>query len=263
LEVNARSAVRASAPGAKEKGNAMSDVPRGQPLKERQRQEREWLILQAAEELLIERGYHETSIDDIAARVGISKGTVYLHFASKEDLVVALVEHGRRQFLAALDGILSTPGTPREKLYAILRLVYGNMSDQHVHHLRMILQRPELMSRLVEARQAFTAAWEEPMRRVAAVLDEGKAMGEFDREISTPVMVSMLGSLLTPHGYHRLVVEQHMPLDEVVAALTRFFFKGIAAPTVAGSEPISELTYERDASLRDAHREDSIGEQPL
>ncbi|MFL5699301.1 MAG: helix-turn-helix domain-containing protein, partial [Ktedonobacteraceae bacterium] len=56
-------------------------------LKERQRQEREALILQAAEEVLIEKGYHEMSMDEIAARVGISKGTVYLHFASKEDLV--------------------------------------------------------------------------------------------------------------------------------------------------------------------------------
>ncbi len=56
-------------------------------LKERQRQEREALILLAAEEVLIEKGYHEMSMDEIAARVGISKGTVYLHFASKEDLV--------------------------------------------------------------------------------------------------------------------------------------------------------------------------------
>ena len=84
-------------------------MTRTPPLKERQRQEREQLILQAAEQLMIERGYHETSIDDIAARVGISKGTVYLHFASKEDLVIALVERGMRQLIAALDGILSTP----------------------------------------------------------------------------------------------------------------------------------------------------------
>ncbi len=54
-------------------------------LKERQRREREELILQVAEEVLLEKGYYEASIDEIAARVGIAKGTVYLHFASKED----------------------------------------------------------------------------------------------------------------------------------------------------------------------------------
>ncbi len=61
-------------------------------LKERQRQERAALILQAAEEVLAEKGYHETSMDEIAARVGVAKGTVYLHFPSKEDLVFALFE---------------------------------------------------------------------------------------------------------------------------------------------------------------------------
>src|SRR5579884_61426 len=91
------------------------------PFKERQRRERERLILQAAEELLLERGYHDMSIDDIAARVGISKGTVYLHFASKDDLVFALFEQGMQQFITALDAMLASPGTPREKLGAIIR----------------------------------------------------------------------------------------------------------------------------------------------
>jgi TetR/AcrR family transcriptional regulator, fatty acid metabolism regulator protein len=58
-------------------------------LKDRQRKERERLILDAAEELLAEKGYHEMSIDEIAARVGVSKGAVYLHFSSKEELLLA------------------------------------------------------------------------------------------------------------------------------------------------------------------------------
>ena len=62
---------------------SIADGPRS--LKDRQREERERLILEAAEELLAEKGYHEMSIDEIAARVGVSKGTVYLHFSSKEE----------------------------------------------------------------------------------------------------------------------------------------------------------------------------------
>ncbi|TMC17177.1 MAG: helix-turn-helix transcriptional regulator, partial [Chloroflexi bacterium] len=49
-------------------------------LKEKQRREREELIIQAAEEVLQEKGYYETSMDEIAARVGIAKGTIYTHF---------------------------------------------------------------------------------------------------------------------------------------------------------------------------------------
>ena len=70
----------------------MQPVTAPRSLKEKQRQEREELILQAAEEVLAEKGYYETSVDEIAARVGIAKGTVYLHFPGKEDLVIAILE---------------------------------------------------------------------------------------------------------------------------------------------------------------------------
>src|SRR5215831_14564033 len=123
----------------------------GQPsLKERQRQEREQLILQAADELLLERGYHETSIDDIAARVGISKGTVYLHFASKEDLVVALFERGMEHLLRTIDEILAAPGSPRARLEAILRRVYAGMAGQHYQVFALLRQDPTLVSRFAE-----------------------------------------------------------------------------------------------------------------
>src|SRR5690348_7655278 len=102
----------------------MTAAARPPSLKERQRRERERLILQAAEELLVERGYHEMSIDEIAGRVGISKGTVYLHFPSKEDLAVALLGHGVRNFHEALEATLSSDATPRAKLRAIIERVY-------------------------------------------------------------------------------------------------------------------------------------------
>src|SRR5947199_253172 len=58
-------------------------------LKEKHRREREELIIRAAEEVLQEKGYYEASMDEIAARVGIAKGTIYTHFPGKEELVFA------------------------------------------------------------------------------------------------------------------------------------------------------------------------------
>lgn len=205
-------------------------------LKERQRQERERLILQAAEDLLLEKGYHETSIDDIAARVGISKGTVYLHFATKEDLVVALVEQGMRSFLHALDETLSSPASPREKLHAIITQFYGTHAGRSFGLRNRLFESPELLGRLAERRQAKSALWEEPMRRICALLDAGKAAGEFDPALPTPVMRALLIGMLSPHGYQRLIEDDHLPHEEVVEYLCRFFFKGIA-PDAACATP--------------------------
>src|SRR5579883_2772831 len=100
-------------------------VPRS--LKEKQRQEREALILQVAEEVLLEKGYYETSIDEIAARVGIAKGTVYLHFPSKEDLVIAIFARDMRSFLQNIDEAVETKPTSQAKLEAILHLLYTGL----------------------------------------------------------------------------------------------------------------------------------------
>lgn len=197
-------------------------------LKERQRQERERLILRAAADLVLEKGYHDTAIDDIAARVGISKGTVYLHFASKEELVLALIERGMREFRDALDAILSGPGTRQEKLRAIIRHICGSMAGQRYQLFSVLTQEPELFSRFTERREAKAKPLDESRARIGALLDEGKAAGEFDATLPTSVVLSVLGSLMTVQTYHRLVVREQMPLDDLADDLSRFFFKGIA-----------------------------------
>lgn len=53
--------------------------------------EREQRILDAAAQLIIHYGYDKTSVHDIAVAAGISKGAIYLHFASKDDLFEALL----------------------------------------------------------------------------------------------------------------------------------------------------------------------------
>jgi len=196
-------------------------------LKERQRQEREQLSLSAAQELLLERGYHEMSIDEIAERVGISKGTVYLHFESKEDLVLALLHRGMQEFARALDVALSGPTTPREKLRAVLELFYSGISSTHAQVASAAFQDPALLRRMAEHRQRVSDVWDGPRKRIAAVIDEGKAAGEFDREMPTPLLLSLFRCLLSPHDYQRLVVEEGLPREEVLRAVTTFYFRGI------------------------------------
>jgi TetR/AcrR family transcriptional regulator, fatty acid metabolism regulator protein len=212
------------------------------PLKERQREERERLILRAAEEVIIEKGYQALAMEEIASRVGISRATIYLHFASKEDLVLALFERGLRAFLAVLDAHLSSAVAPREKLRAILEDVYGGMSGRHYQALSSVLQNPEFHARLAEKRQLFATLWEEPARRFAAVFEEGKAAGEFDPALPTPVMSSLFGALLTPLAYRRLIDQERMAPEEVVRHLSHFFFKGIAPGAPPGDATIPPST---------------------
>jgi TetR/AcrR family fatty acid metabolism transcriptional regulator len=203
--------------------------------KEKQRQEREALILQVAEEVLMEKGYYETSIDEIAARVGISKGTVYLHFPSKEDLVGAIFESDTQKFLEQVETILPTALTARGKMEAILQSISGSLFNQRMQLLYSLSNSAELRRTLLEKKACMRDVWEKLSARLTSVLEEGKEAGEFDSTIPTPVMLSAFFSLLLPRSHERLIVEGQMSAEEVAKYLGRIYFKGIAA--ILGSSP--------------------------
>jgi AcrR family transcriptional regulator len=206
---------------------SVADGPRS--LKDRQREERERLILEAAEELLAEKGYHEMSIDEIAARVGVSKGTVYLHFPSKEELVLAYLGRGMRRFIAEAMVALKASASSAAKLRALMELFYSGVFKGRSNLFTAIYENPDLRNRLLDRKREFHAQWDELSERVSEVFDEGKAQGEFDTAIPTPVLVSIFWSLASPRTYERLVEQEQMTIDEMVSHLSRFFFKGLAA----------------------------------
>lgn len=207
----------------------MQTTPAPRSLKEKQRQEREALILKAAEEILSEKGYHETSMDEIAAYVGVAKGTVYLHFPSKENLVVAIFEHDMQQFLQSLDEVIVPTMTNREKLDAVLHFLYGGLFSKRARLLYSIASDTDLHKLLVAKGGCMRDLWAQLAERVTNLLDVGKAAGEFDTSLPTNVMMSAFFSLLSPRSYERLVVNEQVPAEKLVDYVGRIYFKGIAA----------------------------------
>jgi TetR/AcrR family transcriptional regulator len=67
--------------------------PLALPKRERRKQDRPGELLEAALDLFVEKGYAATRVEEVAARAGVSKGTLFLYFPSKEDLFKAVVRH--------------------------------------------------------------------------------------------------------------------------------------------------------------------------
>lgn len=222
-------------------------------LKERQRQEREQLILRAAEAVLIEQGYDAMSMEDVASRVGISRAAIYLHFPSKEDLVFALLERGLRSFVDCLVSVLASTASPREKVRVIIEQTYGGMSQPSFQFFSSILQSPALLSRIDERRKTMRDLWSPAQQMLADVLEEGKRSGDFNPDMPTSLMSSLLSGLLTPFTYKRVIEQEHMPLPAVITFLSNYFLKGIApdrdAQNLNGS---ARALPKEDAHLADA-----------
>ena len=197
-------------------------------LKEKQRKERETLILQAAEEVLLEKGYHAMSMDEIAARVGVAKGTLYLHFARKDDLVYRLFEDDMERILRLIERVSTMEGDARTKLASIFEALYESFFDQHGQLLYTLYNSIEVNDALREKQHGV-------MRQladfVANLLDQGKADGVFNTDIPTEVMVRVLFSMLSPKAYQQLMAEKKMSSKELVGYVERIYFQGITVPS--------------------------------
>lgn len=78
------------------------------PVRKRRKEARPGELLAAALALFVERGYAATRLDDVAARAGVSKGTLYLYYASKEALFKAVIQEGIVPVLAENEAIAAS-----------------------------------------------------------------------------------------------------------------------------------------------------------
>jgi TetR/AcrR family transcriptional regulator, cholesterol catabolism regulator len=75
-------------------------------------------LLDVAARLFRERGYHVTSMRDIAREVGMLSGSIYYHFPSKEEMLLAVYEEGLRHIAERVDAAVAGQRTPWERLEA-------------------------------------------------------------------------------------------------------------------------------------------------
>jgi AcrR family transcriptional regulator len=78
-------------------------------------------VIQTAARAFNERGYHNTSLDDIAAALGVTKPTVYYYVPNKEQLLFECFQAGLAPIREALQRAEATPGSGRERLREVVR----------------------------------------------------------------------------------------------------------------------------------------------
>lgn len=199
------------------------DEPPPLSLKERQRQEREDLILQVAEDVLLAKGYRDTSMDEIAARVGIAKGTLYLHFSKKEDLMLAFFRHEMQKILNEFRQICSVPQPAQVKLEAITQFLHQEPFARHGQLLFILINNEDFQ---ITLKQRSKSILKEIANEVTVVLDEGKANGDFDPTIPTPIMLVSFFSLFSPVIYRFQTTGSYSHVD-IVHFIECIYFRGI------------------------------------
>jgi AcrR family transcriptional regulator len=89
-------------------------------------------ILAAARQLLEQDGGHEVTMEEIAALAGVAKGTLYLYFRGKEELIQALLSQVGEEMEQGMEEIMAGPGAPQEKLSGVLALLLHYVERERV-----------------------------------------------------------------------------------------------------------------------------------
>lgn len=100
----------------------------GEPALDPRRERKRSRILSAATQLFIQHGYRRASLDDVAARAGVAKGTVYLYFPSKADLLVAALQSERLRILQDFEPVFRDGLQGAERLETWLFTVLQSIS---------------------------------------------------------------------------------------------------------------------------------------
>lgn len=215
-------------------------------------------ILSAALDCFAERGFAATRLDDIAARAGVTKGTLYLYFPGKEELFKALVRQELLPNIERLKAMSSGPGSAEELLgrfvavwaerivpsrFAVVpKLVIadaGNFPELAKFYLREVVQQT--------------------LRLLQSILRRGVEAGEFRRIDVEHTALCVIGPLLLSVLWkHTFDTHADRPLD--VAALYRahldVLLNGLRRPAASDRAKASEF---RRSPRKEATRDPENG----
>lgn len=134
-------------------------------------------ILDATDRLLASSGFKKMTIDELAKEVGIGKGSVYLHFESKEEIALSHIDRIVERLKESLTEIAERKAPCEKRLRAMLLERVMNRFDSVQHYSQSLNELlASLRPRLLERRRRY---FDEEARIFAAVLAEGAKAGIF------------------------------------------------------------------------------------
>ena len=151
-------------------------------------------ILSAARRCFIENGYHPTRMDDIAAAANLSKGGVYFHFKSKQEVFASLVEEEYSRSMTFLQGVSQGTAPIAEKMQILgmhyLEYFQGAPDAPRFFVVmgEMALRDEALAKKLLEMQSAYIV-------EIAKLIDQGVAEGVL-RPVDSQVVAAILKALL-------------------------------------------------------------------
>jgi AcrR family transcriptional regulator len=167
-------------------------------------------ILEEAVKLFYQRGFTGTTLDDIAAELGVTKPFIYTHFRSKTDLLAALCKPTIELSLEAVASAAKSPGSPTARLHRAIvgftEVVLSRQANIAIYFREEKNLAPDALTEINVLRKKFD-------RVLSNLLTEGVATGEFDVGDVNLAALAIGGMISWAYTWHR--PEGRLPLEDM------------------------------------------------
>lgn len=190
------------------------------------RAERRSQILASALVVFSQKGFHASNVSDVAAHAGVSQGTIYWYFDSKEELFDAAIMEYFRDFGVAMISTLESNGTASEKL----RTLAKNM-DRFVAEAQQVLVAFLSYWASGQGQRRSAQLWIEVLREYAdylvAVIEEGISTGEF-RDVDARGLVWAMAAAYDGLAAYAMFIPE-IDVERVSKAFVTTLLEGLQA----------------------------------
>ncbi|MDR5682984.1 MAG: TetR/AcrR family transcriptional regulator [Armatimonadota bacterium] len=183
-------------------------------------------ILQAARTVFAARGYHGTTMDDVAREAGLSKGALYVHFPGKEDLFVSLVEDCAAALAERVLAAIGAAEGGANKVAAALRAAVEAFSENESLTRLLLIEAVGLSPALEQKRFALQAALTSLVQRH---LDDAASDGDIPQQDTALAAAAWIGAV-NEVVVRWLHARQPARLLDVVSPLTTLLLRSVGFP---------------------------------
>lgn len=205
----------------------MSSVPKklGRPVDEALTERRREEILEAAARLFAQRGYSQTDTQAVADALGVSKGTLYRYFASKEELFLAAADRAMHRLREAVEAATGAGDDPLEVMQQAITAYLRFFEENSAYVELLIQERAQFKDRkkptYFEHREKNIGRWREMFARLIA---EGRV-----RDVPVERITGVISNLVYGTMFTNYFVGRHAALEDQVRDILDVVFHGILA----------------------------------
>jgi len=187
-------------------------------------------IRKAALAVFSRRGFHETTVAEIAEEAGIAKGTIYLYFKNKNDLLLDLVRRNHEEIEAEVALILEQERTPGEQIRAVVRQMLKYRREKFEVHRVLFTQYLRADDAQDPVIREMKQAMEKRVQMVMDIYREGVRQKEF-RDLDPLFAVEMLSGMFHQFLLRDLSKPGGCPPEEQGDQILDLFFHGVLMPS--------------------------------